>query len=305
MGSAAPRILVLLALTGVLASCDVATPIVTPPGGEPTPGTVTASPTESPIPAPSAGPSALPTSQAYVVQRGDTLTGIARRFGITVPQLLAANPQVRNPDTIRFGYPLTVPPRDSLAVVYRGAGGMIDPPGDAVDPEDRLVQVPRYADVERFTERIEGADLIVEIDGISAPPPLDPDGEELRYVVELDTTDDLEPDWEAVASNALVDASSPDGPAFGLSLLDRRTDVTVTGPTVPGSVTIEQKRLVIRLTLAGLAEPQRIAAVALVERRFYPDGRAVADTVEASIDRVPDQQWPRANPRWLVIARAP
>jgi LysM repeat protein len=254
----------------------------------------------------SPGPAPLPTPEQYLVQRGDTLTGIARRFGITVAQLLAANPQVRDPNTIRFGYALTVPPRDSLAVMYRGGGGMVDPSGDVLDAEGQLTQAPGYGDLERFTARIEGAELIVELDGISAPPLLDPEGEELRFILEIDTTGDLEPDVQATASNALVDPAAPEGsPPFGLSILDRQTATTTATPNAAGAVAIVDRRLEVRLSLAALGEPQQVAIVAFVQRDFYPDGRNQPETVESSIDRVPDQQWPRANPRWLIITRAP
>jgi LysM repeat protein len=314
-----------LAVAFAASACDLATPIgptssatasgspaatgsttSTGPGATPVPGrsTVPAASTDpnaSPSSNPGAGP--LPTPEQYVVQRGDTLTSIARRFGITVAQLLAANPQVQDPNSIRFGYALTVPPRDSLAVMYRRGGGVIDATDDATDPNDQLTQTPGYADLVRFTVRFEGADVVVELDGLSAPPPLDPDGEELRFIVEMDVTGDLEPDFEVVASNALVESPSPDSPTFGMSLLDRRTKALLTGRAVPGGVSIVDKRLVIRLTQAALGEPRQIAAVARVQRDFYPDGRASPDTVESSVDRLPDQQWPRSNPRWLIILR--
>lgn len=298
------------------AACDLAAPVgPTPPRGStpkieasPSPDVSVTPGGPSPTPAPPSGsatPGPLPTPEQYVVQRGDTLTRIARQFGITVAQLLAANPQVKDPNTIRFGYPLTIPPRDSLAVMYRGGGGLIDATSDVTDPDGQLTQSPGYADLERFTARFEGSDLVLELDGITAPPPIDPDGEELRYQVELDVTGDLEPDYQVTASNALVDAIGPDAPLFGLSLLDRRTKAQVTGPGVAGSVSIVEKRLVIRLALGGIGDPQQLATVALVQRDFFPDGRASPDTVETTIDRMPDQQWPRANPRWLVITRAP
>ena len=37
----------------------------------------------------------------YIIQPGDTLFAIARRFGITLAELLAANPQITN----RPGFP--------------------------------------------------------------------------------------------------------------------------------------------------------------------------------------------------------
>ncbi|ADU50728.1 Peptidoglycan-binding lysin domain [Thermaerobacter marianensis DSM 12885] len=45
----------------------------------------------------------------YVVQPGDTLFQIARRFGIDLQDLIAANPQVANPDRIRPGEVICVP----------------------------------------------------------------------------------------------------------------------------------------------------------------------------------------------------
>jgi nucleoid-associated protein YgaU len=49
----------------------------------------------------------------YRVEKGDTLTGIVRKardFGkTTVAQIVAANPQIKNPDVIQTGWKLRVP----------------------------------------------------------------------------------------------------------------------------------------------------------------------------------------------------
>jgi nucleoid-associated protein YgaU len=49
----------------------------------------------------------------YRVEKGDTLTGIVRKardFGrTTVPQIVAANPQIKDPDKIQTGWRLRVP----------------------------------------------------------------------------------------------------------------------------------------------------------------------------------------------------
>jgi hypothetical protein len=72
----------------------------------------------SPTRAPSAGgsaspgsptPSAAPTPQVYIVEPGDTLSLIATRFGVTVDEILAANPQIRNPNRIAVGDEITIP----------------------------------------------------------------------------------------------------------------------------------------------------------------------------------------------------
>jgi spore coat assembly protein SafA len=45
----------------------------------------------------------------YTVQRGDTLSDIAAEQGVSLGSLLAANPQIRNPDVIYPGQQLTIP----------------------------------------------------------------------------------------------------------------------------------------------------------------------------------------------------
>ncbi|KAK0201772.1 hypothetical protein DFS33DRAFT_1386068 [Desarmillaria ectypa] len=39
----------------------------------------------------------------YTVVAGDTFTSIAIRFGVTIAQLMAANPQITNPDALTVG----------------------------------------------------------------------------------------------------------------------------------------------------------------------------------------------------------
>ena len=68
-------------------------------------------------PSPSAGASAsiapstkpVPTAQIYVVKPGDTLTKIAKKFGLTNDQILAANKQIKNPNKIAVGDEITIP----------------------------------------------------------------------------------------------------------------------------------------------------------------------------------------------------
>jgi hypothetical protein len=49
------------------------------------------------------------TGQLYTIRPGDTLFVIARRFGVTVAQILAANPQIVNPDIIFVGQVICIP----------------------------------------------------------------------------------------------------------------------------------------------------------------------------------------------------
>jgi LysM repeat protein len=89
-------------ISGVLA-----TPSPTP---EPTP---TETPTGSPLPTPTLGGSS-PTPRAtpfvYIVQRGDTMSNIAQAFGVTLTDLIAANPQIEDPSLIYAGNVITLPP---------------------------------------------------------------------------------------------------------------------------------------------------------------------------------------------------
>ncbi len=41
--------------------------------------------------------------------KGDTMSKIAKKFGVTVEQLQAANPQVKDPNKIKMGDPLNIP----------------------------------------------------------------------------------------------------------------------------------------------------------------------------------------------------
>lgn len=48
-------------------------------------------------------------SGIYTVRKGDTLWGISARFGVSLSGLLAANPQIRNPNLIYPGEKVTLP----------------------------------------------------------------------------------------------------------------------------------------------------------------------------------------------------
>ncbi len=55
-------------------------------------------------PSPSAG-----TGGSYVVRYGDTMSAIAARSGVSLQALIAANPQVKNPNLIHVGQRLNIP----------------------------------------------------------------------------------------------------------------------------------------------------------------------------------------------------
>ena len=65
----------------------------------------TVAPTPTPLPTLPPGP----TPTVYTVAKGDTATRIAAKFGITVDQLMAANPQIKNANKIKIGDQLVIP----------------------------------------------------------------------------------------------------------------------------------------------------------------------------------------------------
>ena len=57
----------------------------------------------------SGGTAAAAGKRTYTVKRGDTLWGIARRYGVTLKSLIAVNPQIKNPNLIYPGNEVKLP----------------------------------------------------------------------------------------------------------------------------------------------------------------------------------------------------
>jgi nucleoid-associated protein YgaU len=72
-----------------------------------------ASPSSSPVaitPSPEPTPEPEPTPQTYVIKQGDTLSKIAKAFGLTLEELLAANQEtIKDPDRIAIGDEIIIP----------------------------------------------------------------------------------------------------------------------------------------------------------------------------------------------------
>lgn len=104
-----PRIAVLAGALGVAALALFMLPALLGIGGGGSPGS---SPSASrPVATPSAEitPQPAPTAQVYVIKQKDTLSKVAKRFGITVEELLAANPDIKNADVISIGQQIIIP----------------------------------------------------------------------------------------------------------------------------------------------------------------------------------------------------
>jgi LysM repeat protein len=90
------------------ASPPLSTPQPTPePSLAPTPA-LTEAPTAAPTVAPSPTPAATPAYRIYIVQSGDTLSGIAARFHTTVAAIEALNNNV-DPRLLHVGQKLKIP----------------------------------------------------------------------------------------------------------------------------------------------------------------------------------------------------
>ena len=55
------------------------------------------------------GGSPAQTGRVYLVKKGDTLWGIARRYHVSLSALIRANPQIKNPNRIYPGNRVTIP----------------------------------------------------------------------------------------------------------------------------------------------------------------------------------------------------
>jgi hypothetical protein len=82
----------------------------------------TATPLPTPVPE--------PTPQVHIVAKKETLSKIAKKYGITLEELLAANPQIKNPNRIDIGDEITIP------VPVEDAGGTGAEGGEEAPPSE-------------------------------------------------------------------------------------------------------------------------------------------------------------------------
>jgi LysM repeat protein len=105
-----PGALAMVGLLAVLALALFFLPGMINLGGSRTPaGSAPAS--SSPRPSVSVAPTEppAPTPELYTIKKGDTLSKIAAAHGITVEELLAANPSIKDPNKIGLGQQIIIP----------------------------------------------------------------------------------------------------------------------------------------------------------------------------------------------------
>jgi LysM repeat protein len=70
--------------------------------------------------APSVTPVPSPSPTVYTVKAGDTLSRIAGKYGLTVEQIVKANPQIKDPNKLALGDQLVIPPAIAPAITDSG-----------------------------------------------------------------------------------------------------------------------------------------------------------------------------------------
>lgn len=101
-------------------------------GGRGPQGTAPA-PSPAPTPAPTPAPGGAGGSGgSYSVQKGDTLSGIASRHGVSLSALIAANPQISNPNLIYPGQQIKLPGQAGSAAAAASGGSYVVKGGDTL-----------------------------------------------------------------------------------------------------------------------------------------------------------------------------
>jgi LysM repeat protein len=78
-------------------------------GGPNSGGGASPSPSTSPTPSVEPTPTPAPTPVTYVIKKGDTLLKIATANGLTLEELMAANPTIKDPNKIAEGQQIIIP----------------------------------------------------------------------------------------------------------------------------------------------------------------------------------------------------
>jgi LysM repeat protein len=94
----------------------------------------------------------------YIVQPGDMLNDIAARFGVSVQEILAANPQITNPNQLTVGEELLIPGQEASVTI----APVLGPPGASLQVEVR--NFPANINLEIGVGKSSSSFAIVEVD---------------------------------------------------------------------------------------------------------------------------------------------
>ncbi|HZD56640.1 MAG TPA: LysM peptidoglycan-binding domain-containing protein, partial [Anaerolineales bacterium] len=103
------------------------------------------------------GPRNPAAPATYVVQPGDMLNDIATRFGVPVQVILAANPQITNPNRLTVGERLRIPGQEASVTIAPLTG----PPGSTVRVE--VSDFPRNIDLDIGVGKSSSSFEVVEV----------------------------------------------------------------------------------------------------------------------------------------------
>lgn len=85
-------------------------------------------------------------SQKYTIQRGDTLSALAKKNGVSVADIMKANPSIKDPNRIMAGAPLNIPTSTGNPVYQGGAGAAPAKPAAAAGGGSKTDLTKFYAD---------------------------------------------------------------------------------------------------------------------------------------------------------------
>ena len=94
----------------------------------------------------------------YIVQPGDMLNDIAARFGVSVQAILAANPQITNPNRLTVGEELLIPGQEANVTI----APLFGPPGSSLRVEVR--NFPANINLEIGVGKSSSSFAIVDVD---------------------------------------------------------------------------------------------------------------------------------------------
>ena len=124
-----PRAVLLAGALGIAALALFFLPAILGLGGKDSGGPAASPSASVALERASSSPTAAPapTPQVYIVKSGDNLTKIARKFGLTVDQLKAANPGIKNINKIALGAELVIPIPPADVVTDPSSGPSVGP----------------------------------------------------------------------------------------------------------------------------------------------------------------------------------